>query len=110
MTEQPINPEITSDDKLWALLAYVFSPLAPIIIMLMDEKKDRPFIKSHNAQALMLGLLNFVVTIFIGWTIIGACVPLLIWFVMVYWGFQAYNGKNVEVPFISEFVKSQGWA
>ena len=35
----------TDDDKLWALLAYVFSPLVPIIIFLMEDKKERPFLK-----------------------------------------------------------------
>jgi hypothetical protein len=30
MTDQPVNQEVTSDDKLWALLAYILSPIAPI--------------------------------------------------------------------------------
>jgi len=29
MTDQPVNPEITSDDKLWTALAYILSPLTP---------------------------------------------------------------------------------
>lgn len=44
------SSEVTSDDKLWALLAYIFSPLVPIILMLMEDKKNRPFIKAHNAH------------------------------------------------------------
>ena len=40
MSEQPelndFEPEITSDDKLWALLAYVLSPLVPIIILFLE--------------------------------------------------------------------------
>jgi uncharacterized membrane protein len=48
--------EVTSDDKLWAALAYVFSPLVPIIIMLLEDKKNRPFIKAHNMQALVWGV------------------------------------------------------
>ncbi|MBE2224333.1 MAG: hypothetical protein IAF02_22525, partial [Anaerolineae bacterium] len=30
--------DVTADDKLWALLAYVLTPLIPIIIMLMADK------------------------------------------------------------------------
>ena len=42
MSQQPMGGmEITSDDKLWALLAYIFSPLVPIIILLMEDKKSR---------------------------------------------------------------------
>ncbi len=112
MTEEPIYAEeqITSDDKLWAALAYVFSPLVPIIIMLMDDKKDRPFIKAHNAQALAIGLVNVVVGTALGLTVVLACVPLLIWVAQLYWAYKAYQGEYVTIPLITDFVKNQGWA
>jgi uncharacterized membrane protein len=71
MTEQPINPEVTSDDKLWTLLAYVLSPLIPIIILFMEDKKNRPYIRAHNAQALVMGIIELALSVVIGWTIIG---------------------------------------
>ena len=40
---------VTSDDKLWAALAYVLTPLIPIIILLMEDKKNRPFILGQPA-------------------------------------------------------------
>ncbi len=110
MTENPITPEITSEDKLWAALAYVFSPIVPIILMLIEDKKERPFIKEHNAQALVIGILNAILAVPLSATIVLACVPLLIWLVMLYWGFQAYQGNSVEIPLITKFVKDQGWA
>ncbi len=94
--------EVTSDDKLWALLIYIFSPITPIIVLLMADKKDRPFIKAHNIQALILGIIAVVTSSF--------CVGILVWFYQVYLGFQAYNGKQVVVPVITDFVKNQGWA
>jgi len=104
--------EVTSDDKLWAFLAYVFTPLVPIIIMLMEDKKNRPFLKAHNAQALVWGLINVV-----GGTILSSVLffcfglpSILIWAVGVYWGWQAYQGQEVTIPFITDFVKGQGWA
>ncbi len=96
------DSEVTSDDKLWALLAYILSPLVPIIIMVMEDKKNRPFLKAHNAQALILGLITVVTS--------GFCVGILVWFYAIYLGFQAYQGKMVEVPLITKFVKDQGWA
>ena len=111
MSEQPepldSTEEISSDDKLWVLLAYVLSPLVPIIILLLEDKKNRPFIKEHNAQALVLGLLIAVLGILLSWTV---CVPMLLWLYMVYLGIQAYQGKSVEIPVITGFVKNQGWA
>lgn len=52
MSEQvPPTQEITSDDKLWALLSYILTPLVPIIVLLLEDKKNRPFIKVHAMQA-----------------------------------------------------------
>jgi uncharacterized protein len=97
-----LNSEITSDDKLWALLAYVLSPLVPIIILVMEDKKNRPFLKAHNAQALILGIIMVITSTF--------CIGILVWFYMIYLGIQAYNGKLVEVPVITNLCKNQGWA
>ncbi len=96
------NSEITSDDKLWAALAYVFSPLVPIILMLMEDKKNRPFIRAHNAQALILGIITVLTS--------GFCIGLLVWVYQLYIAYQAYQGKTVEVPVITNFIKGQGWA
>jgi uncharacterized membrane protein len=100
--------DATSDDKLWAALAYVFAPLVPIILLLWEEKKDRPFIKAHNMQALVLGIIEVVLWVVLGWTIVLSCVPLLLWVVMLYWAYQAYQGNMVNVPVISNMVKGQG--
>jgi uncharacterized membrane protein len=114
MTEQPevteFEPETSSDDKLWALLAYVLSPLIPVIILLLEDKKDRPFIKAHNGQALVLGLVNLVLGMVLSFTVVLACVPFLVWIYMVYLGIQAYQGQYVTIPVITDFVKNQGWA
>ncbi|HEY2981013.1 MAG TPA: DUF4870 domain-containing protein [Anaerolineales bacterium] len=112
MTQAPVSTDATPDDKLWALLAYVLSPIVPIIILLMEDKKNRPFIRAHNVQALVWGLINVVFgTILSGLLFFCFGLPsILIWAVGIYWGIQAYNGKYVEIPVITSFVKGQGWA
>ncbi len=120
MTDQTETPEITpeityedeitSDDKLWALLIYVLSPLVPIIILFLEDKKNRPFIREHNMQALILGLANIILGFVLSFTVILACVPLLVWIYMIYLGIQAYQGKSVTIPLITDLVKNQGWA
>jgi uncharacterized membrane protein len=109
MTEQ-FAPDITSDDKLWSLLAYVLSPVVPIILLLIEDKKNRPFIRYHNAQALLLGVINIILAIVLGWTVFLSCIPFLLWILMVYWGIKAYQGDYVVIPVITNFVKGQGWS
>ncbi len=102
MSQESMNPEISSDDRLWAALAYVFSPLVPIILMFMDDKKNRPFIKANNMQALILGIITAVTSAF--------CIGILVWFYQLYCAYQAYQGQTVNVPVLTDFCKNQGWA
>jgi uncharacterized membrane protein len=112
MSQQPMGGgmEITSDDKLWALLAYLFSPIVPIILMLMEDKKNRPFIKAHNMQALILGIINVVIAMVIGWLIIPLCVNLALSIYLIYCAIKAYQGELINIPVLTDFVKNQGWA
>jgi len=102
-------PEVTSDDRLWAALAYVFSPLVPIILLLLEDKKNRPFIKAHNIQALIFGLIAAVLggplsTITLGLASLAFLV------VAIIWALKAYKGEYVNIPIITDFCKKQGWA
>lgn len=109
MTDQT-GMEVTQDDKLWAALAYVFTPLIPIVLLLMEDKKDRAFIKAHNAQALAYGIILYVVVFITSFVLIGLCIGPIGWLIQLYWAYKAYQGEMVEIPFISDFVKNQGWA
>ena len=115
MTEEPIPEEpmsmdgVTDDDKLWSALAYVFTPLIPIILMLMEGKNERPYIKAHNGQALAWGVLNVILSVTISPFLCG--IPsIAMWLVTLYWGYQAYQGQEVTIPVLTDFVKKQGWA
>ncbi len=102
--------EVTSDDKLWALLAYILTPIVPIIIMLMEDKKSRPFLKAHNAQALAFGVAAFVINFALSFVFIGICTSVVTLVVVIMYGVKAYQGNVFEIPVISNFVKNQGWA
>ncbi len=108
---QTPSPEVTSDDKLWAMLAYLFTPLIPIVILLMEEKKNRPFIKAHNIQALALGIVLAVVGAILGLIPFVQCVVPFLWLgVIIYYAIKAYKGEYFSIPVITDFVKNQGWA
>ena len=102
MSEQPMNSEVTSDDKLWAALGYPIALIA-IIVLFMEEKKNRPFIKYHAVQSIAINVVFFIVatiltTVTLGFG--GLCVPVL-WLVFFYWAYQAYQGQMFEIPLIT---------
>jgi uncharacterized membrane protein len=107
MTDQT---QITSDDKLWAALAYVFTPLVPIIILLIEDKKNRPFIRAHNMQALIWGVVFYIVVTITSAFLIGCILWPLGWLLQLYWAYRAYQGNYIKIPVISDFAKNQGWA
>ena len=102
--------EITDNDKLLSALAYVFAPLAPIILMLIEEKKERPFIKSHNAQALVIGIIGFILWALSPLGCVTGIIGLGLFIAQLYWAYQAFQGQSVNIPVVSDFVKNQGWA
>ncbi len=110
MTNQ-VQGEVTSDDKLWAALAYIFTPLIPIIILLLADKKERPFIKAHNMQALIWGIVVWVISLVTSPIFgLGCLVWLVAIILQIYWAYQAYQGKLISIPVLSDFIKNQGWA
>jgi uncharacterized membrane protein len=110
MTTPSTIPDVTSDDKLWALLAYILAPIVPIIVLLMEDKKNRPFIKAHNVQALAFSIVFYVIVAVTSPFLVGLCIWPIGFIVEIYWGIKAYQGNMVTIPFLTDFVKNQGWA
>jgi len=105
MSQQP--SDVTSDDKLWAALSYFF-PLFALLALLMEDKKNRPFIKAHAMQALVSGIALLVISVGLG-TVTFGC-GTVIYLVMWFWAYKAYQGELITIPVVTDFVKNQGWA
>lgn len=101
--------DVTSNDKLLMALGYIFTPIVSIILLLMEGYKDRPFIKAHNAQALAIGVIQVILAA-TSFTCITGVLWLVLFIAQLYWAYQAYQGQEVNIPFITDFVKNQGWA
>lgn len=100
--------ETTSDDKLWAALSYIFAPIIGIILLLMEDKKNRPYIKFHAVQSIVASIILFIVVPIIAIPTFG-CGSIL-YFIMFWWAYQAYQGQEVKIPVVSDFIRNQGWA
>ena len=104
--DQPETNDLTSDDKIWAALGYPI-PIIAIIALLMDEKKERPFIKYHAVQSLIFNIVLWVLIVLLSIPTIG-CISIL-WLATLWPAYEAYKGKYLEIPVISNFMKNQGW-
>ena len=120
MTQPAINSEITSDDRLWAALGYPIG-LVALILLFIEDKKQRPFIKFHAVHALVLTVIYIVIAIVIGVLraifdrltlglcgLAGCLVPIL-WLALFWPAILAYQGKYFEIPLVTGFIRDQHW-
>ncbi|NPV85009.1 MAG: hypothetical protein HPY45_03235 [Anaerolineae bacterium] len=96
---------ITSDDKIWAAVAYLFLPLAPLCIFLMPEKRTRPFIRYHSIHALCTAFLLF----FLGTPLLFFTFGLgiVVWLCIPYLAYTAYRGNYTKIPLLTNVIKEQ---
>jgi uncharacterized membrane protein len=113
MTEEPDVPmmessDVTSDDRLWAAVGYPIGLIA-IIMLFIEGKKSRPFIKYHAWQAIAFNVVLFVVYAIMSVTVVlTICIPFL-WLVTLWPAYKAYKGEWMVLPVITDFLKNQGW-
>jgi uncharacterized membrane protein len=104
------SPEISDDDRLWAMLSYILSPIVPIILLLIPEKRERPFLKAHVAQSLVFGVAVYLISALIGGFILGTIIRIAGFVFEIIWGLAANRGEYVTIPVITDLCKKQGWA
>jgi uncharacterized membrane protein len=101
MSQAPMS-DITQDDKLWAMLCYLI-PLIAIVVLFMEDKKSRPYVKFSAVQSLAAAVaVSIIATVTLG------CGGIL-GFVFLWWAYQAYQGLDIRIPMITDFIKNQGW-
>ena len=103
MSQAPMSPDVTSDDKLWAALGYVI-PLIAIVVLFMEDKKSRPYIKFNAVQSIVVSVVLSILA-----TVTFGCGGIL-FLALFWWAYQAYQGQDVKIPMISDFIRNQGWA
>jgi uncharacterized membrane protein len=102
MSQAPMS-DLTSDDKLWACLSYAI-PVIAIVVLFMDDKKNRPYIKFNAVQSLVATVVLSILA-----TVTFGCGSIL-FLVLYWWAYQAYMGQDIKIPMISDFIRNQGWA
>jgi uncharacterized membrane protein len=113
----PPAGDATENDRIMAALSYPL-PIVAIIILLAEEMKVRPFQRYHAVQALaanaVLWTVIFVLACILGIlsAFLGAVcgmLAFLLWFITLYWAYQAYQGLYFEIPVLTQFLQDQNW-
>lgn len=102
--------QLESNDKLLAAGSYLL-PLIGIIILVTDTMKAKPFMKFHAIQSIALNLVIWVLFFVLSTVTFGLgaiCAP-VIWLVMFWPAYKAYQGELFEIPVVTNFIKNQGW-
>jgi len=103
MTQQTAASDLTQDDKLWALLSWLLWPVA-IAVLVMEDKKNRPFMRYNAVLS-----LAFAVVLYVLGTITVGCLLLVGGIYAIVLAIQAFQGKWVTVPVLTDFIKKQHW-
>jgi uncharacterized membrane protein len=126
------DPDANADDRLIALLAYitqiVIPLIMPVIVLLSESSKLRPFQRYHAVQSLALTCVFIALGVLVGIStavlqvipLVGVLVGLIVlcmtpiaYFMyiiaLLYYGYQAYQGKRFAIPGLTAFLRDQGW-
>ncbi len=119
--------EGTDDDRLMAALAWLSMvilqlPIVSVIQLLSANTKDRPFQRHHAITSLLFYVVGIAYEIAAGvifsilTAVTAGCGAICLWPIFLvphalglYHAFQAYSGKRINLPFLTDFAKQQGW-
>jgi uncharacterized membrane protein len=129
LSNRQLAGDASSEDRLFALLSYLIGIIVPIIVLVTD-RKNRPFNRLHAINSLGLSIVWIV------WVVIYCVLSLCIGFVLqnslggilgtllscvfglsvlgylaliIYYMIMAYQGNYFDIPVITNFARQQRW-
>jgi uncharacterized membrane protein len=108
----PVNlpaSDVSSEDRLWVLLCFFFTPIIPLITLFLEDKKNKPFVKYHTVPTLILGIAEIIAAGILAFIPIVVCLTPFMWIINLVLGLRANKGVNVDIPVITKFARQQGW-
>lgn len=126
MTSPDVAP--SSDDRLMAALAWLgaFILLIPTILIFLIKKDQSAYVKRHSLQCIvltialivfwvvfnvLLGILGMIPVInmvsWLGWLIVAPVLSIAQIVLYLWMTYKAYQGENVNLPVVTEFVDTK---
>ena len=104
-TTEDISKSRASDKDIIYFLTYLLTWITGLIVYFTKAKTDKKA-KFHSIQAMLLGLLSAIISIFIlPFLPIVWILSLLIWIYGLYIGYRAYSGMPANIPYLSDYAQ-----
>jgi uncharacterized membrane protein len=120
--------QVSDNDRLFAAGSYIIWLIA-VFVLFSETNKKRAFQRYHAVQSLGFAVAAFVLyavfccLYYAVAAIAGAiadtlgtlvlCLALPIWFVplalALWFAYRAYQGEQFDIPYVTQFMKGQGW-
>jgi len=126
--QQPFDladAHVSENEKLLSGLSYLSQMLVPAvfpaILLFTDESKRSTFVKHHAVQSLALLVVAVVYEIvaaivYAVGVAVAPCLTCLLWVLfvlpvvpLVIYGVRAFQGKQVEIPYVTKFLRDNKW-
>jgi uncharacterized membrane protein len=91
------------NDKIFAALSYIIAPIMSAVILLTDMK-NKPFLKYHAYQSLVLGLALIIIYTILGFTVVGLCLTPALIIGQFYFAYQAYTKGIFAIPGLTDLT------
>ncbi|MCL5442227.1 MAG: hypothetical protein M1603_00895 [Candidatus Marsarchaeota archaeon] len=97
----------TGEDSSYFIITYLLSLLSGVVMLFLYGDIDKR-LKFHSLQAITLGMIAVVVSVLFGFLspVLSSILFLLIWAYGMYIGLEAYAGRDIDIPIVSDFVHS----
>jgi len=116
----------SDNEKLMGGLSWVSQILVPLVLPLIllftDESKKSAFVRHHAVQSLGIMVATFIywivaaIVYFILTAITAGCLGCVLWVIFFaylvplgYYGYLAFKGQYVEIPYLTKFLKDNRW-
>ncbi len=90
-------------EREWYIFAYLLEFISGIVIYFTKGQEDKRLL-FHSVQAIIIGIIVLVLSAII--FPIAWLIAVLGWVYCMYIGIEAYNGRDVDVPIISNVASS----
>ena len=119
------GPQPSDTNRLLAGLCHVsqivLPAVLPVILLVIEETKGDAFLRHHAIHSLGLLLASVVyyaaaAIVYVAGSAVVPCLTCVLWgifllppAILIYYGVLAFQGKEIEVPWLTEFLQRSDW-